>query len=87
MARSVNEQTNNLTREVLELLAASEEVTAVNGVYIYSDEETLFTGFRKNGVDGGGGDAVVLVLNLQTLQDEIDQLPRPFAARGWCAIS
>jgi hypothetical protein len=85
-ARSVNERMNNLTREVLELLASdpemAERISAAEGVFVFSDEETIFAGFRNG---GGGQGQGALVLNLSALVDEMDRQPRSPAK--WCVVS
>ncbi len=82
MARSVNERMNNLTREALELLASDPAIMTAMGVFVLSDEGTVFTGFR-NGSTASKGDA--LILDLRALMDECDRLPKSPAK--WCVVS
>ena len=87
VTRSVNERMNNLTREALELLASdpemAERVSGVGRVFVISEKEKVFTGFRNGSAKSGGEET--LVLDLQGLADEMDQLPMPHAK--WCVVS
>jgi hypothetical protein len=85
ITRSVNESWNTLTREALELLADATDAVAdtVGGVYVFSDEESLFTGFRNGAAPPG---SALLVLNLKSLQDELVRSTGT-TKFSWCVIS